>query len=129
MDSWTSAKDINTIEAYEIYLSEHANGRHSKFAHAAINKIKNAENADDIETKDIPPAMAGTVAPMAAPAAVGAPTSGIVETKPVSVPDAPMAAPAAMGAPTSGVVETKPEPVADAPAASGSAAGGKTQNP
>ncbi len=44
MDSWSSAKEINTLESYEIYLAEHPDGRHAKFAQAAMNKIKKAEN-------------------------------------------------------------------------------------
>ena len=54
MDSWTSAKEINTIEAYEVYLAEYANGRHAKFAQAAINKIKKAENPKGSEESSLP---------------------------------------------------------------------------
>lgn len=42
-DAWISAKDINTQEAYEAYLTDYANGRHAKYAKAAINKIVKAE--------------------------------------------------------------------------------------
>ncbi|MDH2917153.1 MAG: hypothetical protein PXX77_09790 [Gallionella sp.] len=42
-DAWISAKDINTQEAYEAYLADYANGRHAKYAKAAINKIAKAE--------------------------------------------------------------------------------------
>jgi hypothetical protein len=88
MDSWTSAKEINTIEAYEAYLAEHPNGRHAKFAQAAMNKIKKAENPKGGEesppsskTKDVgesaskQPAIATPPAqpvPTEAPAANGA---------------------------------------------------------
>jgi hypothetical protein len=43
MDAWTSAKEINSIEAYELYLADYAKGRHAKFAQAAINKLKKEE--------------------------------------------------------------------------------------
>lgn len=92
MDAWTSAKEINTIEAYEIYLSEHANGRHAKFARAAINKIKKSEDSGEIEASE--PSLAkenggaaakpsAVATPQAAPAAAVSPASGVAETKPV----------------------------------------------
>ncbi len=116
MDSWTSAKEINTIEAYEVYLAEHANGRHAKFAQAAINKIKKAENPKGGEESNVPRVKDATDAASKQPApAAPAP---VAPTPTAEVPPA-SAAPAA--------VEPK---VATQPAASsaGNADAGKGEN-
>jgi len=43
LDSWNSAKEINTIEAYEVYLAEFAKAGTRSFAQAAMNKLRKAE--------------------------------------------------------------------------------------
>lgn len=88
MDSWTSAKEINTVEAYEIYLTEFASGRHAKFAQAAINKIKKAENPKGGEESSLSHAkdagngiakQSAAPAQVPAPAPTEAPAASVVE--------------------------------------------------
>jgi hypothetical protein len=111
-DSWTSAKDINTVEAYEIYLREYANGRHAKFAQAAINKIKKAENPQAPEVSNpAVPKVAVDIAPKL-PETVAA---SAVAATPLALLSAP--APAAVE-PAAKATEAKPEPVSIPPAAS-----------
>lgn len=82
-DAWVSAKDINTQESYEAYLVDYANGRHAKYAIAAINKLKQASQQPPTEAVEksghkeggaenhlAPPAQA-----QQQPAAVAAPTN------------------------------------------------------
>lgn len=103
MDSWTSAKEINTIEAYEVYLAEYANGRHAKFAQAAINKIKKAENPKGSEESSLPRAKdAGDGAPKQ-PAAAAPPAPAVVTTPPVATTPAVTEVPAAV-APKSAIL-------------------------
>ncbi|MDD5300184.1 MAG: SUMF1/EgtB/PvdO family nonheme iron enzyme [Gallionella sp.] len=40
LDAWNTAREMNTEDAYQAYLADHADGRHAKFAQAAINKLK-----------------------------------------------------------------------------------------
>lgn len=96
LDSWTSAKEINTVEAYEVYLAEYASGRHAKYARAAINKIRKNElvldsaQAGTQPAKENVPAVAKvSTAPIAAEQKSAA---GMAEDKipaPVSQPTLP----------------------------------------
>ena len=40
LEAWNTAKEMDTADAYQAYLADHADGRHAKFAQAAINKLK-----------------------------------------------------------------------------------------
>lgn len=40
LDAWNTAREMNTEDAYQAYLTDYADGRHAKFAQAAINKLK-----------------------------------------------------------------------------------------
>ena len=103
MDSWTSAKEINTIEAYEVYLAEYANGRHAKFAQAAINKIKKAENPKGSEESGLPRAKDAGDGAAKQPAAAASPVPAVVTTPPVATTPAVTEMPAAV-APKSAIV-------------------------
>ncbi len=118
MDSWTSAKEINTIEAYEVYLAEHANGRHAKYAQAAINKIKKAENPKGAEESNVPRVKEAADTAGKQPAAIApAPAAPTAEMQPANaVPNAvepkattPPAAPSA-GNTDAGKGENTPKP-------------------
>lgn len=91
MDAWTSAKEINSIEAYELYLADYAKGRHAKFAQAAINKLKKEELRLQQEAgnsvKEIEPAKRPATQAEPVVNVVGAeqkPVSSPVESKPAS---------------------------------------------
>ena len=40
LEAWNTAKEMDTEDAYQAYLADYADGRHAKFAQAAINKLK-----------------------------------------------------------------------------------------
>lgn len=84
LDAWTSAKEINTIESYELYLADYAKGRHAKFAQAAINKLKKEELRLQQEAGN----SVKEVEPTKRPAAQAEPVVNVVgaEQKPVSPP-------------------------------------------
>lgn len=48
LDAWDIAKEMNTEDAYQAYLADYADGRHAKFAQAAINKLKTARQPGQI---------------------------------------------------------------------------------
>jgi len=114
MDSWTSARDINTVEAYEVYLAEYANGRHAKFAQAAINKIKKGERSQEPETTGTHPANqngASATKPLAAPAPQAIPaTDSTAVQKPAPAVTSPAAAATMPVASTTPVVTTPAAP-------------------
>ncbi|MDD5056752.1 MAG: hypothetical protein PHQ60_02690 [Sideroxydans sp.] len=127
MDSWTSAKDIDTVEAYEVYLNDYANGRHAKFARAAINKIKKTENPKALEESNLAPVKAGGDTAAKLPEAVVAPAapmpSAATPATPIPAATPVAATPPVVEAPPAKAAETKPEPVPATPATTSSSAG------
>lgn len=94
LDSWTSAREINTVEAYEVYLAEYAKGRHAKYAQAAINKLKKSEHSQEPESAGGHPANQNE-ASATKPAAPQIPAADAVATPkpvPVAAEKAPVAA-------------------------------------
>ncbi len=117
LDSWTSAKEIDTVEAYEVYLHDYANGRHAKYAQAAINKIKKVGNPQALEESKPAPVKASADAAAKLPEAVAAPATPTPSAATPAAP-APVAVTSpAVEAPTAKAVEAKPEPVPVTPAA------------
>ncbi len=45
LESWTTAREIGTADAYRVYLSEFPQGRYARFAAAAIAKLQDAPRA------------------------------------------------------------------------------------
>lgn len=48
LDAWNTAREMDTEDAYQAYLADHADGRHAKFAQAAINKLRAVQQPGQI---------------------------------------------------------------------------------
>lgn len=124
LDSWTSAKEINTIEAYEVYLAEYAKGRHAKFAQAAINKIKKAENLGMVEEDKQGHGKAAAESPNASPLVAPPPqaaSSVAAASAAVAAMPAPTPTPLPASAPASAAVQPPSSPYPFTPSIPGAA--------
>jgi len=83
-EAWVSAKDINTIEAYEFYLTDFPAGRHAKYAKAAINKITK-EDQVEVEPAENAVHKVGDAATVSRPAELG-------KLQPAPTPESPAVA-------------------------------------